>query len=44
MRKITIYILGFVLICFTIPIIFTKGKEAKPTENPVEAETKEENQ
>ena len=44
MRKIIIYILGFVLICFTIPIIFTKGKEAKPTENPVEAETKEENQ
>ena len=44
MRKITIYILGFVLICFTIPIIFTKGKEAKPTENPVEAETKGENQ
>lgn len=44
MRKITIYILGFVLICFTIPIIFTKGKEAKPTENPVEAETKEETQ
>lgn len=27
MRKIIIYVLGFVLICFTIPIIFTHRLE-----------------
>lgn len=36
MRKILLYILGFVLICFTIPIIFTNRKKVEPAENPVE--------
>lgn len=37
MRRIIIYVLGFVLLCFTIPIIFTN----KPKENEVEVALEE---
>lgn len=37
MRKIMIYVLGFVLLCFTIPIIFTN----RPKNNEVEVALEE---
>lgn len=43
MRKILLYILGFVLICFTIPIIFTNKKKVQLTENPVETNNVQQN-
>lgn len=43
MRKILLYILGFVLLCFTIPIIFTNRPEQKQTSSQVEEKSIEEN-
>lgn len=43
MRKILLYILGFVLLCFTIPIIFTSRPEQKTTSSEGEENTAEEN-
>ncbi len=43
MRKILLYILGFVLLCFTIPIIFTNRPEQKQTSSQVEEKKVEEN-
>lgn len=43
MRKILLYILGFVLICFIIPIIFTNKKKVQLTENPVETNNVQQN-
>jgi len=36
MRKIILYILGFVIVCFSIPIIFTNRPETKPATSKVE--------
>lgn len=43
MRKIILYILGFVLICFLIPIIFTNRKQVKSTQNLAEINAVQEN-
>lgn len=44
MKKIFLYIVGFVVICFIIPFIFTNKFETKTVETSENAETqKEEN-
>jgi len=44
MRKVIIYVLGFVLVCFAIPVIFTNRPETKlATAPPSEENTVQEN-
>lgn len=43
MRKIILYILGFVLVCFSIPIIFTNRPEKQASTTPKEENIVQEN-